>query len=190
MLTTGTSATRSSGIKPVVTCSPSNAPALRHLGAVATFDYGQGTCGREIRNLTGGRLAHALDCVTTAETMAMCFEALGAARGGTYIALEAPPTHVKYTRRDVTVDWVQTLELLGRVVKLDGVYGRPARESARRFAARLYVMAEGWARQGLVQPPEFRVRSGGLEALEEGIDEVRTGKTAGYKLVYPVSWDT
>lgn len=169
-----------------MTCSPGNTAALKELGAAATFDYRSATCGREIKNLTANKLTHALDCVTTAETMTMCFEALGA-RGGTYIALEAPPTHVKYTRRDVTVDWVQALSLFGDAVKLDGVYGRPASLSDRQFAAQLYMTAERWAHEGLVQPPDFRIRSGGLEALEEGIDEVRTGKTAGYKLVYPVS---
>jgi aspyridone synthetase trans-acting enoyl reductase len=39
----------------------------------------------------------------------------------------------------------------------------------------------------LVQTPKIQIRGGGLEALEEGIEEVRTGKVRGYKLVYTIA---
>ncbi|ROT36434.1 alcohol dehydrogenase GroES-like domain-containing protein [Sodiomyces alkalinus F11] len=175
-----------SGIKPVVTCSVSASATMKDLGAVATFDYHSRTCGREIKNFTRNTLVHAFDCVTTADTMTMCFEALGA-KGGRYIGLENPPTRVKYTRRDVTVDWVQALTLFGKPVKLDGVYGRPASPSDRQFAAQLYRAAERWTQEGLVRGPDFQLGEGGLEGLVEGIDDVRKGKVQGYKLVYPIA---
>ncbi|EFQ34570.1 alcohol dehydrogenase GroES-like domain-containing protein [Colletotrichum graminicola] len=175
-----------SGIKPVVTCSVNVSAIMKDLGAAETFDYRSSTCGREIKNFTRNKLAHALDCVTSADTMASCFEAIGA-KGGKYIGLEAPPTLVKYSRRDVTVDWVQALSLFGKPVKLDGVYGRPASQSDRQFAAQLYRAAERWTQEGLVRGPEFQLREGGLEGITEGIDQVRKGKVRGFKLVYPIA---
>ncbi|WYZ38313.1 hypothetical protein EsH8_III_000227 [Colletotrichum jinshuiense] len=146
-----------SGIKPVVTCSVNASATMKDLGAAATFDYRSSTCGREIKNFTHNTLVHALDCVTSADTMATCFEAIGA-KGGKYIGLEAPPTQVKYSRRDVTVDWVQALSMFGKAVKLDGVYGRPASQSDRQFAAQLYRAAERWIEEVLVRGPEFQLR--------------------------------
>ncbi|CAH0050587.1 unnamed protein product [Clonostachys solani] len=175
-----------SGIKPVVTCSVNANADMKQLGAVETFDYHSSTCGREIKNYTRNTLAHALDCVTSNETMAMCFEALGA-KGGKYIGLEAPPTQIKYTRRDVTVDWVQALALFGKPVRLDGVYGRPALPSARRFAADLYRVGERWTREGLIRAPEFQLQEGGLDGITEGIDQLRKKQVQGHKLVYSIS---
>ncbi|KAH6968163.1 alcohol dehydrogenase GroES-like domain-containing protein [Fusarium avenaceum] len=171
-----------SGIKPIVTCGPNANAVLKELGAVHTFDYHSSTCGREIKNLTRNTLVHALDCVTSADTMAMCFQALGA-KGGKYIGLEAPPTLVKYTRRDVSVDWVQALSLFGKPVKLEGVYGRPASPSDRWFAADLYQRAEKWVEQGQIRGPDFKVRQGGLEGVMEGIDQVRKGQVQGYNIL-------
>ncbi|KAF5671221.1 alcohol dehydrogenase like domain-containing protein [Fusarium heterosporum] len=177
---------RLSGFKPIVTCSVSASAAMKDLGAVQTFDYRSSTCGREIKNLTRNSLAHALDCITSADTMAMCFEAVGA-KGGKYIGLEAPLTQVKYTRRDVTVDWVQALSLFGKPVRLDGVYGRPAAPADRHFAAHLYKEAERWVEQGLIRGPNFELGQGGLEGIKGGIDQVRKGQVQGYKLVYPIA---
>lgn len=156
---------------------------MRELGAEETFDYNSTTCGREIRNFTRNNLVHALDCVASADTMSMCFEAIRA-KGGKYIGLEAPSTQVKYRRRDVTVDWVQALSLFGKPVKLDGVYGRPPAPADRQFAAQLYAAAERWTHDNLIRNPDFELRDGGLGAIPKGIDEVRRGEIRGHKLVY------
>ncbi|EGU86419.1 hypothetical protein FOPG_16510 [Fusarium oxysporum f. sp. conglutinans race 2 54008] len=177
---------RLSGIKPIVTCSVNANAVMNDLGAFQTFDYRSSTCGREIKNLTRNTLVHALDCVTSVDTMAMCFEAIGA-KGGKYVALEAPPTQVKYIRRDITVDWVQALSLFGKPVKLEGVYGRPASPLDRQFAAYLYQEAEKWTEQGLIRGPDFQLGKDGLEGIRDGIDHVRKGQVQGYKLVYPIA---
>jgi aspyridone synthetase trans-acting enoyl reductase len=116
----------------------------------------------------------------------MCFEAIGA-KGGKYVGLEAPPTQVKYIRRDITVDWVQALSLFGKPVKLEGVYGRPASPLDRQFAAYFYQEAEKWTEQGLIRGPDFQLGQDGLEGIRDGIDHVRKGQVQGYKLVYPIA---
>lgn len=116
----------------------------------------------------------------------MCYEAIGL-MGGKYTALEPPSVHVKYIRRDIIVDWVLAVTLFGRPVKLNGVYGRPAMPADRLFSAQFYALAETLVKQGLLRPPPFQVRPGGLEAVEEGIEELRTGQALGGKLVFPLA---
>ncbi|KAK2029020.1 GroES-like protein [Colletotrichum zoysiae] len=103
-----------SGIKPVVTCSSNARMNMKDLGAVEAFDHQSKTCGREIKNFTRNTLAHVLDCASSEDAMAICFEALGS-RGGRYVGLDAPSTRIKYTRRDVSVDWVQVPPVLAEL---------------------------------------------------------------------------
>ncbi|KAI1822641.1 alcohol dehydrogenase GroES-like domain-containing protein [Xylaria intraflava] len=171
-----------SGLSPIATCSAQNRLTLKSLGALETFDYSSATCGPEIKSYTRNTLAHVLDCITTAETMEMCFQAMGSG-GGRYTSLDPPPTHVKYTRRDITVDWVMSLSMFGESVALDGVYGRPAIPADRQFAAEWYLTAEKLIADGLLKPPPFHAREGGLAAVQQGIADIRERKTRG-KLVY------
>lgn len=177
---------RLAGFRPVATCSPGNAELVRSLGAVATLDYRSPTCGADIRVLTGNSLSRVLDCVTSAETMAMCYAAIGS-RGGRYIALDSVSAHVKYTRRDVSADWVMALAMFGHPVRLAGVYGRPATPALRELGARAFCMAEALVEGGALRGPPFRVRAGGLAAVEGGIEDLRKGRIKGEKLVYPLA---
>ncbi|KAI8628965.1 alcohol dehydrogenase GroES-like domain-containing protein [Xylariaceae sp. FL1651] len=172
-----------SGLWPIATCSPKNFARVKSLGAVQAFDYNGSACGMEIRNYTENTLSYALDCVASSETMYMCFEAIGTS-GGRYVALEPPSRMVKYTRRDVYADWVMAFTLFGNPVRLSGAYGRPAMPSDRQLAARCSPMVERLISERMLTAPRIQERSGGLEALQQGIDDVRKGKIKGYKLVY------
>ncbi len=163
---------------------------LLGLGAVATFDYHAATCAMEIRNYTDNALAHVLDCVTQAESMKLCYEAIGTSlpQGGRYVALDPFPTRIQYTRRDVRASWIMGLSLFGEPVRLAGVYGRPARPQDRAFTARLFgehLLADLLA-QGQLKPHPVELRSGGLAGVAEGIEDLRMGKVRARKLVYTV----
>lgn len=173
------------GFQPVATCSPRSMDMVRSLGAVATFDYNLPSCGTDIRGLTGDNLTRALDCVTTAKTMGMCYEAIGST-GGRYISLDPHAAHVKYTRRDVSADWVMAMSMTGNRVNLPGVYGRPAIPALRALASRVFSMAEDLISRGQLRAPPFQVRSGGLVSIGEGIEDLRKGLAKGEKLVYPL----
>ncbi|KAF2098823.1 GroES-like protein [Rhizodiscina lignyota] len=177
---------RSSGFVPIVTCSRQHMDMVKSLGAAAAFDYSSPQCGSEIRRYTSGTLEYALDCITEAGTMKMCYEAISSA-GGRYVGLEPLPTHVQYTRRQVRADWVIGRTLAGLPVRLDGAYGRPARPEDREFAKRYFPMAEKLIAKGLLKPHPLEVRDGGLGALMDGIDDLRKGKVRGKKLVYPLA---
>ncbi|KAI1416802.1 GroES-like protein [Hypoxylon sp. FL1857] len=176
---------RLSGLKPIATCSPENRELVESMGAVMTVDYHSQTCGVEIRNYTKNSLYYALDCVTSSETMRMCYEAMGTS-GGRYTALDPPSTLVKYSRRDIYADWVLALTTFGQPVKLAGVYGRRAQCLDRELAERFSPIVERLIEQRLLQAPRMQLRDGGLEALQIGIEDVRTGQIKGSKLVYPL----
>ncbi|KUI61326.1 Enoyl reductase LovC [Cytospora mali] len=156
------------GLKPIVTCSPENTALLKSLGAVETFDYRSPACGMQINHYTKGKLSRALDCISTAETMSMCYEAIGAS-GDRYLALDPISTHVKYTRRDVLADWMVAFTVFGAPVKSGGVYGRPAMPQHRALASRLFALVERLIEEGMLKAPPFQVRSGGLEAVAGGV---------------------
>ena len=177
---------RRAGFKPVAICSPSSAAMVRSLGAIATFDYRSPTCGADIWSFTGDTLARVLDCVTSAETTSMCYAAIGS-RGGCYVALDPVSAHVKYTRRDVSANWVMALAMFGYSVRLAGVYGRPATPALRRLGRRIFGMAEALIARGALRGPLFMVRPGGLTAIEGGIEDLLNGRVKGRKLVYPLA---
>ncbi|KAI1392617.1 alcohol dehydrogenase GroES-like domain-containing protein [Hypoxylon trugodes] len=175
-----------SGLKPIATCSPGSMEKVKSAGAIKTFDYHSPSCGMEIRNYTKNSLEYALDCITTPETMSMCYEAIRTS-GGRYTALDPPSIRVKYTRRDVYADWVLAFTLFGDPVKFPGLFGRPATSLDRQLARKFAPTVERLVEEGLLKPPELTVRGGGLEALEVGIDDVRKGLVRGSKLVYPLA---
>ncbi|KAI1776648.1 GroES-like protein [Hypoxylon cercidicola] len=177
---------KESGLLPIATCSPSNSQMLKDLGAVTTFDYRSPTCGMEIRNFTNNELAHVLDCVTAAETMKMCYEAIGTG-GGSYVALDPFATHIQYTRRDVVADWVMIYSLFGKPVNLKGVYGRPAMAVDRQFAKVWFALAERLVEEGRLKAHPIEVRSGGLTSIADGIEHLRKGQVKARKLVYPLA---
>lgn len=177
---------RASGLLPIATCSPSSREMVLSLGAVETFDYHSPTCGMEIRNFTGNSLAHVVDCVTQAESMKLCYEAVGPA-GGRYIALDPFPTRIQYTRREIEADWPVGYTLFGNPVKLSGAYGRRATPEDREFGKGMFVLAEEMLREGMLKPHPIEVREGGLEGVVKGIEDLRKGRVRAVKLVYPVA---
>ncbi|KAI1824107.1 GroES-like protein [Xylaria intraflava] len=177
---------KASGLLPIATCSPENEEMVKERGAIATFDYRSPTCGIEIRNFTNNELAHVLDCVTAAETMKMCYEAIGT-NGGSYIALDPFATHVQYSRRDIVAKWVMIYSLFGKPVKLKGVYGRPATPADRQFARAWFALAEQLIEDGRLKAHPIEIRSGGLAGTVNGIEDLRKGRVKARKLVYPLN---
>ena len=155
------------------------------MGAVKTFDYNSPSCGLWIRQYTGNSLGYVLDCITTADTMQMCYEAIGAA-GGRYISLDPPPVRIKYSRRDIYADTVLALTLFGEFIRLPGYSSKRGAAGDRQIGARFSLIAQDLLNRGLLKPPALEIKTGGLEALGRGIDDVRKGRVKGRKLVYPL----
>lgn len=172
-----------SGYNPVVTCSPANEKLVLERGAVKAFSYADPACKDEIRGYTEDQLAYCLDCIGNANTMTICYGAIGDS-GGSYVALEQYPRRLTIRRRNVTHGWVLGWTLFGKPVKLAGAYARPALPED-------YAMGRDWTRatqplidSGLIKPHPLEVYRGGLSAVIPGLKMLRAGKIRGKKLVF------
>ncbi|RYP05478.1 hypothetical protein DL765_009827 [Monosporascus sp. GIB2] len=185
---TGTMATqllKIAGYTPIVTCSPNNNDVCELYGASACFDYHSPTCGADIRGHTNNNLKHVLDCIADADTMNMCYKAIGSS-GGTYTALKPVVTSVKYSRRDVRADWVMIETVLG-VSAEHGTIGRPSSKEHQVFGSRLFSLVEQLLQDGSLRPHPLDVRDGGLANIPEGVEHLRAGNVRGKKLVVPLT---
>lgn len=174
----------SSGFIPIATCSPDRADLLKSRGVTAVFDYHSPTCGSQIREFTGNKLAHVIDCITDTSSMRICYEALSQA-GGRYVSLDPFPIR-GHTRRTVRPSWVLSLTMFGQPVGWKRPFKRDAQPRDRKFAREWFQTAQKLLNSGDLKPHPFEVRTGGLEQVPEGIDAVRKGKIQGKKLVYNV----
>lgn len=174
------------GLRVVTTCSPTSAPLALRFGAERTFDYASPTCAADIRAYTGNTLAHAIDCVSQADTTQLCYGALGRA-GGKYVSLE-PFREAVAASRALTVrpSFCMGLTLFGKEVALDGVYGREARPQDRKMATDMFAQVQRLMDEGLFETHPVRAMEGGWEGVMRGVDTVRTQTSSGYKLVYAV----
>ncbi|KAF1838972.1 alcohol dehydrogenase GroES-like domain-containing protein [Decorospora gaudefroyi] len=185
---TGTMATqflKIFGYTPIVTCSPANNNLCESFGATACFDYHSSTCGADIREHTGNTLTNVFDCVTSAATMKMCYEAIGSS-GGTYITLEPVTTAVKYTRRDVHADWIMAHSALGVPLELPGTFGRPRIPEHRQFGALWFGLIEKLLHEEKIRNHPLEVREGGLSQIPLGLEAFSNGSVRARKLVVPI----
>jgi aspyridone synthetase trans-acting enoyl reductase len=173
------------GLAPITTCSPASAQRSVELGASATFDYRSPNCGTEVLEHTAGSLALALDCISSSDSMACCYMALGPA-GGRYVALDPFPLR-GHTRRSVQPDWICSYTIFGRDIAWAPPFDLDARMDDRATAEEWYVLAQRLLDDGMVVPQPLEVRGGGLAAVGAGMNEVLKGKIKGKKLVYPVA---
>lgn len=157
------------------------------LGAVGTASYTSPTCAQEIKDLAGGvAIKHALDCITDAESCAVCFACL-ARVGSRYACLEAIPD-AWVTRRSVALKVVMGFEGQDRDVDL----GHPV--YSRRANPALHAVVARWARElqtvldegGLMTQPVREVE-GRFEGVIEALEMLQRGEIKGEKLVVAIS---
>lgn len=183
---TGTSALqllKLAGYHVVATCSARNFDLARSYGADAVFDHSSPTCAADIRSYTRNGLRFALDCITMPETTRLCYAALGRS-GGRYVSLDPFSEAVAATRTVVRPDWVLGPEMVGEEIVWPAPHGRKANPEARRFC-------EVWTRtlqrlldRGLLRTHPQLVRDTGLAGALDGLEDLRSKKISGQKLVY------
>lgn len=93
------------GFQTIVTCSPHNFPLVKSFGGDVLFDYHSPNCAADIRSLTKNNLVYALDCIMTADSMKVCYGAIGRA-GGRYTSLDPFLESIAQTRKVIKADWV------------------------------------------------------------------------------------
>ena len=176
-----------SGYIPIAVCSSTSSPLVVKYGAVGTASYTSPTCIETIKSLAGGvPIKHALDCITDAASVAICFGALSRA-GGRYACLEDCPESWR-TRRAVKVKVVMGFEMRGINVDIaHPVYGRKARPE-------LHAMGTLWAKEmqtlldkGSIATQPIREVEGRFEGIIKALEMLQSGVVRGEKLVIRVS---
>lgn len=148
---------------------------------MALFDYKSPTCAADIREFTKNRLAYAADCITTVDSMKICYDALGA-DGGRYVALESFPV-LGHSRRSVRPSWVFAINAFGCGVDWFGPYRFEPSQADRDFAEAWIREAAGLLWDGVIKPLPYRIIGETLEAVDMGLDELAKGQVSGTKLV-------
>ncbi|OQD63049.1 hypothetical protein PENPOL_c010G01262 [Penicillium polonicum] len=156
-----------SGFIPITTSSPHNFNRLQQLGAQATFDYRSPTCGSDLRDYTDNRLAFAIDCISSTDSMQICYEAIGTA-GGRYVSLDPFPLN-KHTRRSIRPEWLFSFTMFGHAIDWDAPYNFPARPDDRESAERWYAEIEAILATGELVTHPFQEETGGLSSVIDGI---------------------
>ncbi|RYP45877.1 hypothetical protein DL768_007834 [Monosporascus sp. mg162] len=181
---------RLSGYDPVAVTSAASATLAVKYGAlgVASYNTPSTSCVDQIRTIVqGAPIRHALDCITDAESSAICFEAMGRT-GGRYACLEQ--FHEGWrTRRAVKVKEVMGFEVLGVDIDLGNntTYTRMANP-------RLHAIGMAWAQEmqllvdgDLIQPHPLALvevaSQQWWDAVVVGLNRLRHGEVRGQKLV-------
>jgi hypothetical protein len=153
-------------------------------GAVGTASYTSPTCSETIRSFARKPTAihHALDCITSPESIAICFASLSRA-GGRYACLETLRDEWR-SRRAIRTRVVMGFEGFGHRVELgQNVYSREANME-------LYQQGNGWTKemqtlldQGLIKNHPVREVQGQWQGIIEGLGMLERGEVRGQKLV-------
>ncbi|KAI0199476.1 alcohol dehydrogenase GroES-like domain-containing protein [Astrocystis sublimbata] len=170
-----------SGYEPIATCSPASSAMVQSYGAAQTLPYSSSNCGETIFNDTKGSLRHAIDCITTPESISCCFKALARA-GPRYASLEYAPEEYR-TRKAVKVDLPITYVLYGREVKLKGAYHREANPANVELGTRWRNEVEALLREDQLRAHPVREVPGKWQGIMKGLELLRSGHVRGQKLV-------
>ncbi|KAF9872520.1 hypothetical protein CkaCkLH20_10017 [Colletotrichum karsti] len=178
---------RLSGYAPIAVCSSKSAPLAMRLGAVGTASYTSPTCAQDVKSIAGGAaIKHALDCITDAESAAVCFASL-ARVGSRYACLEAIPD-AWVARRSVALKVVMGFEGQDRDVDLGHpVYSRKANPGLHAVVARWARELQPALDEGRLTTQPIREVGGRFEGVIDALEMLQRGEVKGEKLVVSIS---
>ena len=173
------------GLEVVTTCSPRNFELVKSYGATEAFDYNDPDCAANIKAYTKNTLGYAIDCITSASSMKICYGAIGRV-GGKYTALDPYP-EAGATRKVVKADWILAMIIRGNNVYWPEPFGRPANQWLLDvWVPPLYKVVQKLLDDGKFRAHPVQVMEGGFEGLIDGVGKVRRGEVQACKLVYPI----
>ncbi|KAL9026856.1 MAG: hypothetical protein Q9180_007416, partial [Flavoplaca navasiana] len=153
---------------------------IRSRGASAVFDYTDLNIPSAIKKHTGGQLKYVVDCISDPQSVEACFGAMSRI-GGRYVELELVPEEFLAKRRAVHARLVMAFEIL-KEVKLPGGYGTPANPEKGKLGIRFFgIFQHLLSENKLVAHPTQRLE-GGLEAIGEDLQLLKSGYLSGKKL--------
>ncbi|KAL1406699.1 Zinc-binding oxidoreductase alcohol dehydrogenase [Vanrija albida] len=178
------------GYKVVTVASPHNFDLVKSYGADEVFDYHDAKAAVDnVRRVTGGGVAVALDTISLPESQAISVQTFGEGGGQLNVILGIDAAAAAL-RPDVKFVYTLLYTWFGK--ELD--YRRRGSDTAAIIPASkadyewhvesLRRLADLVSKHGVRAPP--LVIRGGLEDIAAGLDEMRAGKVSGQRLVYKI----
>ncbi|KAF2152779.1 putative zinc-binding oxidoreductase ToxD [Myriangium duriaei CBS 260.36] len=167
-----------SGLKVITTCSPKNFGLVKSFGADSAYDYHIQGVGGLIHEETSDNLQLVFDTVNTAETAAICADAIST-RGGQYVNLLGTDC----PRSDVESSFFLGYDVSGEdfIFEAETYSANP---EAAAYATKFMPIAEKLWNEGKLKPLPQRIGPGGFQGVLDGLQVLREGKYSGEKLVY------
>jgi NADPH:quinone reductase-like Zn-dependent oxidoreductase len=179
----------SSGFEVITTCAKSNFDYVKLLGADVVFDSRSATAGTDIHAYTKDKLYYALDCIGEHGSPQAIREALASSapegqtiRHGTIMFRPGEKQHRDGTTFTATLGYTAQ----GEAIDIMGLFKLPGQPDHYEFAVRWLEVVERLYTQGRFRMHRSEVRSGGLEGVLDGLDDMKHGRVSGTKLVYRV----
>ncbi|KAH8662830.1 putative zinc-binding oxidoreductase ToxD [Tricladium varicosporioides] len=170
-----------SGLRVISTCSPRNFKLLKALGVDHVLDYSDPQCGPKIRELTSNKLLYVLDTIAVPSSAEICAEALSSSPEGIYVNL----MDIQSPRKDVTSIFPLGYTVLGEEFVIESTVW-PASVEDFELAKEFFTLTEKLLDAGYIKPHPVSARSGGLDSILAGMQELKEGKVSGAKLVYRI----
>jgi hypothetical protein len=92
---------------------------------------------------------------------------------------------IDFPRKDVKSLFPLGYTITGEEVDLEGDYWPPAPQDFE-FTKRFISVVEKLLEEKLIKPHPVDLRPGGLSVISEGLNDMKTGKVSGVKLVYRI----
>ncbi|KAF2676176.1 GroES-like protein [Lentithecium fluviatile CBS 122367] len=167
-----------SGLRVISTSSPHNFDLLKKLGTDEVFDYKEPYVGAKIRKATHDSLKMVFDTISEGSSPAISAAAISS-KGGQYAAL----LPVKdFPRDDVKNSSTLAYTALGEQYSEN----YPANRTDYEFGVKFWGLSENLINSGKIKAHPPQVREGGLDAIPQGLQDLKDGKVSGVKLVYRI----
>lgn len=170
------------GYTPIAIASNKSAALAKEYGAVGTALYTSKDCVEVVKSLAGKPIRRVLDCITDAESAAICHSAI-ARTGGRYACLEECP-EVWRTRRAIKVKEVMGFQVLGVDIDLGASgYTRPAEEKLMKIGMKWAGEMQLLMESRRIKAHPLRELRNGWQGIIQGLEMLRKGEVRGQKLV-------
>ena len=171
----------------ITTCSPRNFPLVKSLGADLVFDYHDPACGSQIRKYTDDSLYYAFDCYSEESSVGICAAALASSpppsgqkiRLGTIAPLNSGRKDVDHLSTFGHAAFGEEFTILGHTI--------PANPKHYEFATKFFRLVEGLLAEDKLKPHPIEIRPHGLGGVLSGLEDLRSEKVSGKKLVYRIA---
>ncbi|EIN07977.1 zinc-binding oxidoreductase ToxD [Punctularia strigosozonata HHB-11173 SS5] len=173
------------GYRVVTTTSAKNFELVKSLGADVAVDYRDADVSKKIQDATGNTLSFALDTIATAETQEASVKAFGPGPAK-LITIQPVQDSAKAVRDDVEFKATLLYTAAGRAFKTSFGWELPAIPEDRQQVAEWLPKITELFQHGKVKPNPVKFWPGGLDAIKDGFEYMKSGKLSAEKIVYRI----